>query len=79
MYFPPKAAARQRKGRAGRTQAGVCFKLYSVLRAQHLPAFQDSEILRMPLEELILQAKWLGLAGQGQAPGAAQAFLGKNQ
>lgn len=62
-----QAAARQRKGRAGRTQVGVCFRLYSALRASHLRDFQDSELLRMPLDEIVLQAKALGLAnGSGK-------------
>eukprot|EP01033_Poteriospumella_lacustris_P006658 gene6659-4801_t len=70
--FISQASARQRKGRAGRTRAGVCFRLCSVLRARHLREFQDSELLRMPLEELVLQAKALRLAdGDG---GAADFF-----
>jgi HrpA-like RNA helicase len=50
-----QASARQRKGRAGRTRAGVCFHLFSRRRHSSLPEFQDSELLRMPLEELVLQ------------------------
>jgi len=53
--YVSKASANQRKGRAGRTQAGVCFHLYSKLRDQYLVAYPESELLRMPLEELVLQ------------------------
>jgi HrpA-like RNA helicase len=57
-----QASARQRKGRAGRTRAGVCFHLFSRKRHSSLPAFQDSELLRMPLEEIVLQSKILNVA-----------------
>lgn len=50
-----KASAKQREGRAGRCQAGICYHLYSKLRAASLLEFQVPEIKRTPLEELCLQ------------------------
>jgi hypothetical protein len=49
------ASATQRRGRAGRTDHGTCYRLYSARRAANLDLFQDSELMRMPLEELVLQ------------------------
>ncbi|KAL6983216.1 DExH-box ATP-dependent RNA helicase DExH6 [Sarracenia purpurea var. burkii] len=54
-----KASAKQREGRAGRCRPGICYHLYSKLRAASLPDFQVPEIKRMPIEELCLQAKLL--------------------
>ncbi|KZV16627.1 hypothetical protein F511_12083 [Dorcoceras hygrometricum] len=54
-----KASAKQREGRAGRCQPGICYHLYSKLRASSLPDFQVPEIKRMPIEELCLQVKLL--------------------
>lgn len=50
-----KASAKQRQGRAGRCQPGICYHLYSKLRAAALPDFQVPEIKRVPIEELCLQ------------------------
>ena len=78
IIFICQANARQRKGRAGRTRAGVCFHLFSRRRHGSLPEFQDSELLRMSLEDVLLQTKTLGLApGKGNAPDSLQGFLGK--
>ncbi|KAJ1491955.1 P-loop containing nucleoside triphosphate hydrolase protein, partial [Baffinella frigidus] len=54
-----KAAARQRRGRAGR--AGVCFHLYPTTAHAQMNEYQLPEILRTPLEELCLQIKALNL------------------
>ncbi|KAM3221572.1 DExH-box ATP-dependent RNA helicase DExH6 [Capsicum annuum] len=54
-----KASGKQREGRAGRCQAGICYHLYSKLRAASLPDFQVPEIKRIPIEELCLQVKLL--------------------
>ncbi|KAK2976169.1 hypothetical protein RJ640_019455, partial [Escallonia rubra] len=54
-----KASAKQREGRAGRCQPGICYHLYSKLRAASLPDFQIPEIKRIPIEELCLQVKLL--------------------
>lgn len=54
-----KASAKQREGRAGRCQPGICYHLYSKLRESSLPDFQVPEIKRMPIEELCLQVKLL--------------------
>ncbi|KAL1190622.1 DExH-box ATP-dependent RNA helicase DExH6 [Cardamine amara subsp. amara] len=54
-----KANAKQREGRAGRCQPGICYHLYSSLRAASMPEFKVPEIKRMPVEELCLQVKIL--------------------
>ncbi|GAU22186.1 hypothetical protein TSUD_252140 [Trifolium subterraneum] len=54
-----KASAKQREGRAGRCQPGICYHLYSKLRAAALPDFRTPEIKRMPIEEICLQVKVL--------------------
>ena len=53
-----KASAAQRAGRAGRTGPGHCYRLYSsALFENYFEAFSQPEILRMPIEGVVLQMK----------------------
>ncbi|XP_071690498.1 DExH-box ATP-dependent RNA helicase DExH1 [Rutidosis leptorrhynchoides] len=65
-----KASAHQRRGRAGRVQPGVCYRLYPKLVHDAMLQYQLPEILRTPLQELCLQIKSLQL-------GAIESFLAK--
>ncbi|KAH9178563.1 P-loop containing nucleoside triphosphate hydrolase protein [Lactarius sanguifluus] len=52
-----RAAGRQRRGRAGRTRPGVCYKLYTRARERKMAQFPRPEILRVPLESICLTVK----------------------
>ncbi|MCG6301765.1 ATP-dependent RNA helicase HrpA [Vibrio vulnificus] len=56
-----QASANQRKGRCGRVQEGICFRLYSEDDFNSRPEFTDPEILRTNLASVILQMTALGL------------------
>ena len=57
-----KASARQRRGRAGRTSPGHAFKLYSrKLESKWLDSMA-LEILKMPLEQVCLQVRAMGVS-----------------
>ncbi|GAA5907364.1 hypothetical protein JCM6882_002817 [Rhodosporidiobolus microsporus] len=53
-----RAGCRQRRGRAGRTRPGVCYKLFTHYTEEHHMLPQPTpEIQRTPLEALLLQIK----------------------
>jgi len=56
-----KAQARQRSGRAGRTSAGQCFRLYTESGFQQLHEAPTPEILRVNLAHVVLQLKGMGI------------------
>ncbi|EDV20774.1 uncharacterized protein TRIADDRAFT_31352, partial [Trichoplax adhaerens] len=54
-FWISKASAEQRKGRAGRTGPGVCFRLYSDSEYEAFEQYSTPEIRRISLDSLILQ------------------------
>ncbi|KAK8856409.1 P-loop containing nucleoside triphosphate hydrolase protein [Apiospora arundinis] len=57
-----KASANQRAGRAGRTGPGHCYRLYSsAVYERDFREFADPELLRMPIEGVVLQLKAMRL------------------
>lgn len=61
--FIAKANARQRMGRAGRVQAGLCFHLFSRARFNKMTEHQLPEFQRLNLDELALRVKTVQLGG----------------
>ncbi|OAX44313.1 P-loop containing nucleoside triphosphate hydrolase protein [Rhizopogon vinicolor AM-OR11-026] len=57
-----KASASQRAGRAGRTGPGHCYRLYSSALYEHyFQSFSQPEILRTPIEGVVLQMKGMNI------------------
>jgi ATP-dependent helicase HrpB len=71
-----QASADQRRGRAGRQQVGVCYRLWTEAQHETLPKFSVPEILSTDLAPLALEfARWGSPNGEGlrflDAPPAA--------
>jgi len=56
-----KAGCNQRKGRAGRTGPGVCYRLYSLDNFESRPLYSLEEIYRTDLSEVVLRMAELGI------------------
>ncbi|XP_034026595.1 probable ATP-dependent RNA helicase DHX37 [Thalassophryne amazonica] len=61
VTWTSQASANQRAGRAGRTEAGHCYRLYSSAVFSDFSQFSDLEITRRPVEDLVLQMKDLNI------------------
>lgn len=60
-FWISRASAEQRKGRAGRTGPGVCYRLYAESDYDAFPPYPVPEIQRVALDALVLQVKSMGL------------------
>ena len=63
-----KSSACQRKGRAGRVQDGICWRMYSSKKFKEFNEFMQPEIKRLPLEEIVLNIKSLHLDATKNIP-----------
>jgi len=58
-----RSSANQRKGRAGRTREGSCYRLYTRKDFESRPLFTTEEIFRTDLSEVVLRMADLGITG----------------
>lgn len=61
ITWTSKASASQRAGRAGRVGPGHCYRLYSSAVYNDFEEFSLPEILRRPIEDIVLQMRFLGI------------------
>ncbi|MEM8600552.1 MAG: ATP-dependent helicase HrpB, partial [Bacteroidota bacterium] len=63
-----RASADQRRGRAGRTEPGVCYRLWSRLDQEHLAPFSSPEIADADLAPLALELAVWGVTDAASLP-----------
>jgi ATP-dependent helicase HrpB len=61
-----RAAVDQRRGRAGRTEPGVCYRLWDEPQTASLPAYTQPEILSADLSTLLLDCAQWGVGDPAQ-------------
>ncbi|GFY52583.1 ATP-dependent RNA helicase DEAH12, chloroplastic [Trichonephila inaurata madagascariensis] len=61
VTFVNKSSADQRKGRAGRTQPGVCYRMYSKRNFEEMPDSSTPEILKTNLQTAMLKLYQFGI------------------
>ncbi|MGP1437451.1 MAG: helicase-related protein [Treponema sp.] len=59
--FVSKSSCKQRKGRAGRTEEGTCYRLYSRKDFESRPLYTVEEIYRTDLSEVVMRMSELGI------------------
>ncbi|XP_032685966.1 probable ATP-dependent RNA helicase DHX34 [Odontomachus brunneus] len=67
-FWISKASAEQRKGRAGRTGPGVCYRIYSEEEYKILEKYSTPELQRVPLDSSLLQMIAMGLPDARKFP-----------
>ncbi|XP_074651789.1 putative ATP-dependent RNA helicase DHX34 [Tubulanus polymorphus] len=67
-FWISRASAEQRKGRAGRTGPGVCYRLYDESDYNNFQEYTTPEIQRVPLDSVVLQVINMGLPDARKFP-----------
>ncbi|XP_041367761.1 probable ATP-dependent RNA helicase DHX34 [Gigantopelta aegis] len=67
-FWISRASAEQRKGRAGRTGPGICYRLYDETDYDAFQEYATPEIQRVTLDTLILQMISMGLPNARKFP-----------